>query len=368
MFKMWRRAAVCLMLGLFCLSVTVIADEPQQPGVPADGGSSLKAPDGTPQEILVFINQNMRNARTPADWQVLIVAAERAYKHPDANDMMRRNARNAMLNVHLMAARTHATEMGPKFQAFVDKVVAEEPQGEFAGAALAARWNLKHGMTRTASPESSDEVRALIKKFPKNPSVVGLVTTEARKIRDDKEAVAFLKQALETIGTDSPLGQRLEGMIVNRQLMGSTMEFSGPTLKGDSFDLASYRGKVVLVDFWATWCGPCIAEMPHVKKVYAKYHDQGFEIVAISLDSKRETLADYVAKNDMPWVQIIFSAQEDMGWANPLARKFGINSIPATFLVGRDGRVVARDLRGEAALEKAVADALQQSPEQAPGK
>jgi len=119
--------------------------------------------------------------------------------------------------------------------------------------------------------------------------------------------------------------------------------------------LEQFRGKVVIVDFWATWCGPCIAELPNLQKVHEQYHDQGLEVISISLDKQVASLERFVKRRPMDWHHIA----DGKFWNARLARKYDINSIPAVFVVGRDGKVVAAHPRG-AALEKVVKQALKQ--------
>jgi thiol-disulfide isomerase/thioredoxin len=140
---------------------------------------------------------------------------------------------------------------------------------------------------------------------------------------------------------------------------GERVEFIGPTLEGKPFDLADYRGKVVFVDFWATWCGPCLMELPDLKETYDRYHADGFEVVGVSLDDNRDVLARFVKDRGLPWPQILFDDPADRGWDNPVARRFGVRAIPFTILVDREGKLLAAGLRGSK-VGRAVAEALGQ--------
>jgi peroxiredoxin len=127
-------------------------------------------------------------------------------------------------------------------------------------------------------------------------------------------------------------------------------DFEEKDLAGKTLSIANYKGKVVLVDFWATWCGPCVAELPHVLKAYEQYHDKGFDVVGISLDRDQEALTSFIKKREMRWPQIFDSK-------NKLATQYGIESIPTTFLLDGEGKIIGKNIRGEAVIE-AVADAL----------
>lgn len=134
--------------------------------------------------------------------------------------------------------------------------------------------------------------------------------------------------------------------------VGQPVEISGPTLDGGHFDLAEHRGRVVLVDFWATWCRPCVAELPHILETYEKYHDQGLDVVSVSLDYQQSALAQFVEANKIPWPQIYYPGEE-----NPLASRYQVNSIPFLMVIDRDGKVAELDVRGRE-IETAVARAL----------
>ena len=130
-------------------------------------------------------------------------------------------------------------------------------------------------------------------------------------------------------------------------------DFDEKDLDGKPLSVANHKGKVVLVDFWATWCGPCINELPNVLKTYEKYHSQGFEIIGISLDQDKDKLTGFIDKKGMKWTQFF----DGKGWGNKLAGKYGVQSIPMTYLLDGEGKIIAKNLRGEA-LEEAVGQGL----------
>jgi thiol-disulfide isomerase/thioredoxin len=112
---------------------------------------------------------------------------------------------------------------------------------------------------------------------------------------------------------------------------------------------------VVLLDFWATWCGPCVHELPNVIATYQKHHEKGFDIIGISLDEDEKKLQTFREEKKMTWQQFF----DGKGWSNKLAVKYGVQSIPATFLLDVEGKIIGSDLRGED-LEQAVEKALAQ--------
>ncbi|MEW4453177.1 TlpA disulfide reductase family protein [Bremerella sp. JC817] len=142
--------------------------------------------------------------------------------------------------------------------------------------------------------------------------------------------------------------EKLRATGLRLDLPGKPLELTGTTIAGESFDLKDLQGKVVLVDFWATWCGPCIAEFPKMKELHAKHHDAGFEIVGISLDDNHEHLVKYMEINPVPWTILHEALKEgDRGWDHPAAKKYGISAIPCMLLIGRDGNVITTHARGE---------------------
>ncbi len=126
-----------------------------------------------------------------------------------------------------------------------------------------------------------------------------------------------------------------------------------PGLNGDMVNLSSLRGKVVLIDFWASWCGPCRLSNRHLVKLYSKLKDQGFEIFGVSLDENKKDWAKAVKKDRISWMQV----NDDGGWQAKTAIQWNIMQIPTSYLIDKDGRVAAIDLE-RSDLEKAVKQLL----------
>ncbi|MDZ4680435.1 MAG: TlpA disulfide reductase family protein [Saprospiraceae bacterium] len=125
-------------------------------------------------------------------------------------------------------------------------------------------------------------------------------------------------------------------------------DFTQPTPDEKTKSLSSLRGKIVLVDFWASWCGPCRRDNPEVVKLYETYKDKGFDILGVSLDRDKERWLQAIQQDGLVWNHV----SDLKGWQNDVAKRYGVSSIPHTVLVDREGRIIARGLRGPALAEK----------------
>ena len=160
---------------------------------------------------------------------------------------------------------------------------------------------------------------------------------------------------------DSPnLRQRVQAELKRLDKVGKPAPaFESLDLRGRPVRLADYRGKYVLLDFWATWCAPCISELPRLQAAYRDYHDAGFEIIGVSLDENKAAVVDFTKARNIPWPQLHnASASAD------LVELFGVITIPAVYLVDPDGTIVRLDLRGKT-LEETLARLIKRSAQTA---
>ena len=147
--------------------------------------------------------------------------------------------------------------------------------------------------------------------------------------------------------------------VVNKMLATTSgqeaPEINLPTPEGKELALSSLRGKIVLVDFWASWCGPCRKEMPNVVKAYSKFKDKGFEIYGVSLDQDKSRWLEAIQKDGITWPQV----SDLKYWECEAAKLYAVEGIPYTVLLDKEGKIIAKNLRG-VELEKAIEKALSQ--------
>ncbi len=188
--------------------------------------------------------------------------------------------------------------------------------------------------------------RVLLKDFPKRPEPYDMLLEVASNTDGDK-ARALAKELSESTDSEKTRSSAL-AILKKMDAIGKPVAISFTAVDGTKVDLTKMQGKVVLVDFWATWCGPCVAGLPEIMGVYEKLHSKGFEIVGISFDQKKEKLTQFTTDKKMPWVQYF----DGLGWGNKIGQEYGINSIPAMWLIDKKG--VLRDMNGRANLAEKV--------------
>jgi thiol-disulfide isomerase/thioredoxin len=194
--------------------------------------------------------------------------------------------------------------------------------------------------------------RQLIKEFPKREDGYQLLlqiagSSEQAKAREIAQEVAD-KAPSEDIKTAA------SGVLNKLDALGKPLPISFTAVDGREVDLAKMKGKVVLIDFWATWCGPCVGELPHVKDAYEKLHPKGFEIVGISFDSDKEKLTSFTKSENMAWPQYF----DGKRFENKYGREYGIDGIPTMWLVDKKGNLRDMEARADLAgkVEKLLAE------------
>jgi peroxiredoxin len=235
------------------------------------------------------------------------------------------------INTKLMAGKIHEADFADEIKAY-DILYAKYKNEKTEDVAQILMMKAVLYLEVLGDPEKAAEVFQQIKR--------DLPTTETGKRVD--MILNSLKRPLEA--------QKIQHTLVEGTKFP---DFAVKDVTGKPLSLTEYKGKVVLVDFWATWCMPCVAEMPNVIQTYQKYHAQGFEIIGISLDQDQQTLERFIKEKNISWPQFF----DGQGFDNKLAVKYGAYKLPTIYLLDRERKIIGKDLHGKE-LEQAVAKAL----------
>jgi thiol-disulfide isomerase/thioredoxin len=270
--------------------------------------------------------------------------------------------------LHAMA---YAAILGDKESTGALEALAKEKSadGLAAGCALTlSQWVLasKDG---AAQQKILDAFAAVAKDNAQNDEVMSTLAVMTNlgpaSGEMEKKVIEVIRANMKGPAATGLLAQ-LDGEQEQKALVGKPLTVEGRTSTDGKFSSAEYQGKVVMLDFWATWCGPCIQELPNVKKAYAAYHGKGFEIVGLSCDTGDDVLNAFIKDKEMPWVQLRERSQNEAERWHPLAKKYHVDGIPQMFLIDREGILRYVDAREN--LEKKVALLLAEAPKGAETK
>lgn len=201
--------------------------------------------------------------------------------------------------------------------------------------------------------ELEKQGRALAADFPDKREAYEMLLSVAGQAEPAK-ARAIIGEIEASSKAPAAAKERARGLLAKLDAVGKPLDIKFTATDGREVDLSKMKGKVVLVDFWAVWCGPCVAEIPNVKKAYEALNPKGFEIVGISFDQDKAKLESFVKEKGMAWPQYF----DGKGWKNQFGVKYGISAIPSMWLVDKQGNLrdmnARQDLAGK--VEKLLAE------------
>ena len=373
-------ALLCLLLGhILMLSALCTALHPARtlaadsPAAGQQAGGQFKVPpvpEGTPAELLEYIGSIKQNNVQPSSRQQMmeymkqvatatVAAADKALAQIQPTDETYERLATAKLESLMMLNRLGDQAAGGTLNQFATSLVnSNSPALAMEAKRLllvAQAQELFSKRDLAGAAGLIGQTKQLLEANPNDSATAGLAMQLASAFEHMPGGEAAAREAYETFGpifaassneSIRQMGASFAGTLRRLSLPGNPMEITGTLLNGQPFDQQTLTGKVVLVDFWATWCGPCVAEIPNVLEQYNKYHDRGFEVVGISLDQDRSALEKFVGDRKIPW-PILFEPSEGTGWQHPLATYYGISGIPTVILIGQDGNVITLNARGE---------------------
>jgi thiol-disulfide isomerase/thioredoxin len=375
------RAAAALGLAVFVAAlvpIPLVAQDKEPAKEEAEDNPYLAPKDLNVGELADYLERLQRRPKSirlrPQFVEAVADTAERILQK-EPNDAQRKVAAVIMLELLHAAAVLDNTDADAKLMQWSEKL-AKDPVPEIAEAAglHVLEKRVMDARSKGLEPADAEKLLAELKTYLSKGKLqrkhlrlcsetIGVINSLPDKARagelfddfgklyvksEDKDLSFYGRQILKKPGSGS-----------SDSLVGKKLEIVGKTLTGEDFNLTTYKGKIVLVDFWGTWCPPCVAEVPNIKAAYEKYHKRGFEVVGVSADRDREDLEAFVREHEIPWINLF---DDDAGGQHPMADKYGIRAYPTPLLVNGEGVVISAQARGEE-LEKLLAKHIGEKPE-----
>lgn len=365
-----------MMVGVAIAAPLALADDAADKPAPEKAEPFAVPEDAKAEELLHFIRGLLTTEPNVRDRGELMehirkvsaasIEAAEAILNGKATDDEAAQAVQYKLNMLGVAEKLHVPDAAKKRKAFIESIKNDARPAIAALAKQVVLTEQAEGWQTMNGVEKKTFLKALVVHLSDveiEGEHIGFVEGIGKRLEfagDPKTAADmylsvqpfFMKSKNERV---ADYAKGFEGIARRLTLVGNEMEIEGTLLDGEEFDWSAYKGKVVLVDFWATWCSPCRREIPNVKKAYQQYHDKGFDVVGISLDPPNdgiERVEKYVEQEKIPWAILYSTDGEANGWKHPMATYYGIQGIPAMMLVGQDGKVVTLSARGPELAER----------------
>ena len=294
--------------------------------------------------------------------QALVLLDEMEKKYPKSKELDEARLHGIVASMEL-GRIMHDPKMGEKVEQIAKKVLASNAAPFLKLNADAYTVLLKVRPIRTSATQpvttiddkTAEKIILEMTNRYKNTKVRLDALLIGMQLADLQGLDTLITRLEDTVLKEFPKHPIVQRIRKRRELSMVGKEFTASLTKLDGKKLnlpKDMLGKVVVIDFWATWCGPCVREIPHMKELYDKYKSKGVEIVGISLDKDKSRLEKFISQHKITWIQT-FTGK---GWEDPTARKYNINAIPSIWVIGKDGKVVSDHARGR--LAKVIERAL----------
>ena len=351
-----------LVASVACVSMTACMtaddDKSAAPAAAPAATAGAAAPAATPAANATTVQAAPAPAAAaPADPDAWLKQLQES--KPPAGDVSRKDD-EAYVKAYTQQVKDWAKQRGESAKAFIEK----HPDHPGKADALFIRV-LSLGRTDLVGEEYAAAAKTFLEAAPTDPRGAAVLFALTSDEKDAAKRTATLQQIVERF-PDSPYAEKAKGRLRQSEDVGKPFVLAfNDAISGRRVETPELKGKVLVIDFWATWCPECLAAMPHLKDLYAKYKDQGVEFIGVSLDEPRadgglDAVKQYVRKNEIRWPQYF----QGNAWESEFSRGWGVFALPAVFVVDADGNLHSTTATAES-LDKMIPELLKKAGKQA---